>query len=66
MLSTVVNQKLVKLQDWFAVNKLSLNVNKTSFMIFGKKINIHGISITINQENTERVYKKMPGCNHQE
>ena len=37
MLSTVVNQELVKLQNWFAVNKLSLNVNKTSFMIFGKK-----------------------------
>ena len=57
MLSIVVNQELVKLQNWFAVKKLSLNVNKTSFMIFGKKINIPGISITINQGNIERVYQ---------
>ena len=44
MLSTVVNQELVKLQNWFAVNKLSLNVNKTSFM-FGTKRNVPGIKV---------------------
>ena len=58
MLSTVANQELVKLQNWFAVKKLSLNVNKTSFMIFGKKRNVPGICITINQEDIERVYKQ--------
>ena len=47
----------MKLKNLFAVNKLSLNVNKASFMIFGKKKNVPGISITINQENIERVYK---------
>ena len=53
----------MKLQNWFAVNKLSLNVNKASFMIFGRTKNVSGISITINQQNIERVYKKIPGCN---
>ena len=57
MLSPVVNQELVKLQNWFAVNKMSLNVNKTSCMIFGNKRNTPGIRITINQENIERVYQ---------
>ena len=61
MLSTVVNQELVKLQNWFAVNKLSVNVNKTSSIKFGKKNrNVPGIGITINQETIERVYKNIP------
>ena len=45
------------LHNWFRVNKLSLNVNNTRFMIFGKKERtIPGISININQGNIERVY----------
>ena len=30
----MVNSELVKLADWFSVNRLSLNVSKTNFVIF--------------------------------
>lgn len=33
----VFNSELCKLESWFKVNKLSLNVSKTNFMLFGKK-----------------------------
>ena len=33
-LNNVVNRELRKLSDWFIVNKLSLNLTKTKFMIF--------------------------------
>ena len=33
-ISTSINSELNKIADWFAVNKLSLDVQKTKFMIF--------------------------------
>ena len=33
----MVNMELSKLSKWFSVNKLSLNVRKTSYMLFDKK-----------------------------
>ena len=33
----VVNKELVKLNIWFKINKLSLNVDKSNYMLFGKK-----------------------------
>ena len=49
-LVTTVSTVLDKLCTWFAVNKLSLNVSKTSYMLFGNlnaqvDIAINGISI---------------------
>ena len=49
-LDTTVSTVLDKLCIWFAVNKLSLNVSKTSYMLFGNlnaqfDIAINGISI---------------------
>jgi len=32
----VVNIELMKLFQWFCANKLSLNLNKTNFILFGK------------------------------
>ena len=32
-----VNNELSKLNEWFSINKLSLNVNKTNLMVFGNK-----------------------------
>lgn len=34
LLRTVKNE-LIRLKEWFDLNKLSLNVNKTKFMVFG-------------------------------
>ena len=34
LISTLINSELNKIVDWLAVNKLSLNVQKTKFMIF--------------------------------
>ena len=34
LISTLINSELNKIADWLAVNKLSLNVQKTKFMIF--------------------------------
>ena len=33
-LSIIVSNELDKLSEWFAVNKLSLNLSKTNFMLF--------------------------------
>ena len=33
----IVNCELAKLAEWFRANKLSLNVNKTHFILFGNK-----------------------------
>ena len=37
-LALELNCELGKLSNWFKVNKLSLNVNKTNFVMFGKKL----------------------------
>ena len=37
LLLTTVNLELCKLATWFRANKLSLNVNKTNFIMFGRK-----------------------------
>ena len=36
LLSNIISQELNKLHNWLAVNKLSLNINKTNYMVFGK------------------------------
>ena len=41
-----IMQDLEKLQQWFDANKLTLNVSKTQFMVFGKKDNA---SITLTE-----------------
>ena len=38
-ISKTLSKQLDKLNAWFAVNKLSLNVSKTNYMIFGNKEN---------------------------
>ena len=36
-LCELVNIELSKLSKWFSINKLSLNVTKTSYMLFGNR-----------------------------
>ena len=56
-LSTVVSNELEKLNEWFAVNKLSLNVSKTKFMLFTNCRREQHVSISINNSEIDMVYK---------
>ena len=52
----IVSRELNILHIWFKVNKLSLNVAKTNFMIFGNKRFEENYMISINGMNINRVY----------
>ena len=51
-----VSTELDKLHSWFQVNKLSLNIAKTYFMIFGNKQCEDNDVVSINGMNIKRVY----------
>ena len=36
-LETLINKEMNKISNWFKLNKLSLNIDKTNFMIFKNK-----------------------------
>ena len=55
-LSQVCETELGKLHSWFQVNKLSLNIAKTNFMIFGNKQCEDNHVVSINGMNIKRVY----------
>ena len=50
-LVNTVNNELKKLEAWFRVNKLSLNISKSNYMVFGNKksniehVQLNGISL---------------------
>ena len=48
--------ELDKLNVWFTVNKLSLNVSKTNFILFGNRKQNEDLDITINNVKIDRVY----------
>ena len=50
-----VNNELSKLNEWFSINKLSLNVKKTNFMVFGNKHINEALKIRINNEYNVKV-----------
>ena len=45
-----------KLSKWFSINKLSLNVKKTSYMLFGNRHVNNDIKISIDMEEIEKVH----------
>ena len=55
-LSKHMSKELVKLSIWFAINKLSLNVSKTNFMVFNNHTNTSNVTVCINDTNIEMVY----------
>ena len=55
-LCTSVSIELRKLHIWLSINKLSLNINKTNFMVFGKKYANTTCNVYINELKIERVY----------
>lgn len=48
-------KELTKLKKWFDINKLSLNLSKTKFIIFGNKIISIPVKIKVNDVVIERV-----------
>ncbi len=48
--------ELKKISTWLNVNKLTLNISKTDFIIFGKGCQNANLNITINSADIERVY----------
>lgn len=51
-----INLELRNITDWLTVNKLSLNTDKTKFMIFNSKFNkIHTLSLTLGADNITQV-----------
>ena len=59
-LSKTVNDELIKINEWFSANKLSLNVRKTKFFLFPKSDRKYRIpsplpTLKINNYNIKRV-----------
>ena len=68
VLIKTMNEELKKLVDWMYSNKLSLNINKTHFLIFRSKGMLKPIfsePLTINNQNLIRENKKQVSwCNY--
>ena len=50
-----VESELLVVQDWFRANKLTLNIEKTSVMVFSKHMMKHQIKITLNSVTVPQV-----------
>ena len=51
-----VSMELSNLNNWFAINKLSLNVAKTNFMVFSNRTVPNDIEVTINNYKIDQVH----------
>ena len=54
-LNQKVNNDVASAADWLAENKLSLNVQKTNFMMFDKSRNPTNVEISISNNKLKRV-----------
>ncbi len=55
-LECMLNRELAKLCKWFAVNKLSLNLSKTSYMLFRNRPTDVDFNVFIENERINRVH----------
>ena len=51
----MINGGLEQQQTWFSVNRLSLNISKTDYMIFSNRRIIPDICVRINKEKINRL-----------
>ena len=58
------NKELDKLQNWLRLNKLSINVNKTNYIIFSSKKEKQDYELTLNDVKIKKVNstKKLGVC----
>ena len=56
-LSVTICNELMKLAKWFALNKLSLNISKTNYMIFCKSQVKQNIQISLGNKLINKVTK---------
>ena len=54
-LLSIINSELEYVSDWLKVNKLTLNVNKTKFMLFSNSISNLPGNVTFNNTVLEKV-----------
>jgi hypothetical protein len=54
---STINSEMIKINEWLRVNRLSLNIDKTNFMIFStaKKEISQEVNVAIDGKNIERV-----------
>ena len=55
LLVDTVNDELVHVDEWTKANKLSVNLDKTKFMIFSTKSSIGNFNVKLNNQSIERV-----------
>ena len=55
-LCELVNIEMSKISKWFSINKLSLNVKKTSYMLFGNRHVNNDNKNSIDMEEIEKVH----------
>ena len=58
ILFSQTNIELTKLYNWFCLNKLSLNIDKTSYILFSNKQDDPKNTINIDNINIKRVLSK--------
>ena len=58
-LTRCLNHDLSQLNDWFRANKLSLNANKTNYIVFNKSAAVlpHDICLSIGSDKLEQVWR---------
>ena len=55
---TSLNAELLKINEWLQINKLSINVSKSKYMIFQKvDKDVQHLTLNIHNTNIERVYE---------
>ena len=52
-----INEELIHISLWLKINKLSLNVTKTHYMVFTKSRIIHDLNIKIDNESIDEIEK---------
>ena len=56
LINKEVNHELIALSQWFSINKLSINLEKTQCMLFTKSKSFRNITITLNNVGIKQIH----------